>query len=137
MQLTYFQNVITMGQFWNNDLLIFAFLFIYFLPPSPPTDAQQFQCPKNRGQFEDSIQCDKYYVCDEGVATEKYCPDGLVFDQTIKLVNKCDQPFNVDCGDRLELRKYSLSVLFFVTIMFCLCNPWPLGQTFSGSVKAL
>uniref|UniRef100_A0A182M4T1 Chitin-binding type-2 domain-containing protein n=1 Tax=Anopheles culicifacies TaxID=139723 RepID=A0A182M4T1_9DIPT len=65
----------------------------------------QFKCPKNRGQFEDPIQCDKYYVCDEGESTEKLCPDGLVFDPTIKLINKCDQPFNVDCGDRLELRK--------------------------------
>lgn len=65
----------------------------------------QFKCPKSRGQFEDPIQCDKYYECDEGVATEKLCPDGLVFDPTIKLVNKCDQPFNVDCGDRLELQE--------------------------------
>ncbi|EAT38549.1 AAEL009577-PA [Aedes aegypti] len=65
----------------------------------------QFKCPKNRGQFEHPEQCDKYYVCDEGVATEKICPDGLVFDQTIRLANKCDQPFNVDCGDRLELQE--------------------------------
>ncbi|XP_055615630.1 protein obstructor-E-like [Toxorhynchites rutilus septentrionalis] len=65
----------------------------------------QFKCPKNRGQFEDEIQCDKYYECDEGVAKEKYCADGLVFDQSIKLVNKCDQPFNVDCGDRVELQE--------------------------------
>lgn len=69
------------------------------------THAQKFQCPKNRGQFEDPIQCDKYYECDEGVAKEKICPDGLVFDQTIRLSNKCDQPFNVDCGDRLELQE--------------------------------
>uniref|UniRef100_A0A182W552 Chitin-binding type-2 domain-containing protein n=1 Tax=Anopheles minimus TaxID=112268 RepID=A0A182W552_9DIPT len=71
--------------------------------PAAIVDAQ-FKCPKNRGQFEDPIQCDKYYVCDEGESTEKLCPDGLVFDPTIKLINKCDQPFNVDCGDRLELQ---------------------------------
>ncbi|XP_049297949.1 protein obstructor-E-like [Anopheles funestus] len=71
--------------------------------PAAIVDAQ-FKCPKNRGQFEDEVQCDKYYVCDEGEATEKLCPDGLVFDPTIKLINKCDQPFNVDCGDRLELQ---------------------------------
>uniref|UniRef100_A0A182TW40 Chitin-binding type-2 domain-containing protein n=1 Tax=Anopheles melas TaxID=34690 RepID=A0A182TW40_9DIPT len=73
------------------------------LIPAAIVDAQ-FKCPKNRGQFEDPVQCDKYYVCDEGEATEKLCPDGLVFDPTIKLVNKCDQPFNVDCGDRFELQ---------------------------------
>ncbi|XP_054271042.1 protein obstructor-E-like isoform X1 [Macrosteles quadrilineatus] len=65
----------------------------------------QFKCPdKKYGQYEDSVQCDKYYECDEGVATQKLCPDGLVFDPTNRKINKCDQPFNVDCGDRLELQ---------------------------------
>lgn len=75
------------------------FLFIYFL------GAQNFQCPPKDGQYEDSVQCDKYYECDDGVAKEKLCPDGLVFDQGIRKINKCDQPFNIDCGDRTELRK--------------------------------
>lgn len=43
----------------------------------------------------------------DGVAHEKLCPDGLVFDPTIRKINKCDQPFNADCGDRTELRKYN------------------------------
>lgn len=67
----------------------------------------QFKCPdKKYGQYEDTVQCDKYYECDEGVATSKLCPDGLVFDPTNRKINKCDQPFNVDCGDRLELREF-------------------------------
>lgn len=49
--------------------------------------------------------CDKFYDCEDGVATEKFCPDGLVFDPLNRKINKCDQPFNVDCGDRVELRK--------------------------------
>lgn len=69
-------------------------------------DAQQFKCPSKDGQYEDPIQCDKYYECYDGRATEKLCPDGLVFDPTIRKINKCDQPFNVDCGDRVELRKF-------------------------------
>lgn len=69
-----------------------------------------YQCPNDKsGQFRDNVQCDKYYECDDGVATERLCPDGLVFDETIRLKNKCDQPFNVDCGDRTELRKLSLN----------------------------
>lgn len=56
------------------------------------------------------MQCDKYYECSDGVAREKLCPDGLVFDANIRRLNKCDQPFNVDCGDRTELRK---SLRFF------------------------
>lgn len=55
--------------------------------------------------YEDEVQCDKYYECNDGVAREKLCPDGLVFDANIRRANKCDQPFNVDCHDRTELRK--------------------------------
>lgn len=68
------------------------------------TDAA-FNCPNKDGQYEDGKQCDKYYECIDGRATEKLCPDGLVFDPLNRKVNKCDHVFNVDCGDRLELRK--------------------------------
>ncbi|XP_055389605.1 protein obstructor-E [Condylostylus longicornis] len=69
------------------------------------TNAQKaFTCPEANGQFEDPVQCDKYYECKDGVAHEKLCPDGLVFDESIRKVNKCDQPFNIDCGDRTELQ---------------------------------
>lgn len=67
--------------------------------------SQKFQCPNNKNaQYEDPEQCDKYYDCNDGVAKERLCPDGLVFDSTIRRLNKCDQPFNVDCGDRTELQ---------------------------------
>ncbi|XP_055623531.1 protein obstructor-E-like [Toxorhynchites rutilus septentrionalis] len=69
-----------------------------------PDGYYQFNCPKEHGQFEDPYQCDKYYECNNGRATEKLCPDGLVFDPESKRVSKCDQPFNVDCGDRKELQ---------------------------------
>ena len=49
----------------------------------------------------------------DGVSTEKLCSDGLVFDETIRLKNKCDQPFNVDCEDRIELRKLKHNLLLF------------------------
>lgn len=65
-------------------------------------DAQPFKCPDGKsGRYQDAMQCDKYYVCDNDVATEKLCPDGLMFDES---KSKCDQPFRVDCGDRLELQ---------------------------------
>ncbi|XP_049886425.1 protein obstructor-E-like [Pectinophora gossypiella] len=64
----------------------------------------QFKCPAKDGQYEDDRQCDKFYECVDGIATTKLCPDGLVFDPTIRKINKCDQPFNVDCGDRTELQ---------------------------------
>ncbi|EDX18440.1 GD17480 [Drosophila simulans] len=67
--------------------------------------AANFECPKPNGQFADEVQCDKFYVCDDGVAKAKLCPDGLVFDPLNRKFNKCDQPFNVDCEDRTELQE--------------------------------
>ncbi|XP_063705758.1 protein obstructor-E [Culicoides brevitarsis] len=67
-------------------------------------NAQNFKCPDKDGQYEDPVQCDKYYECVDGEAKVKLCPDGLVFDPLIRKINKCDQPFNVDCGNRVELQ---------------------------------
>lgn len=72
-------------------------------------DYFEFTCPKEDGQFDDPYQCDKYYECNGGRVTEKLCPDGLVFDPTSKLANKCDQPYNVNCKDRTELRESRIS----------------------------
>jgi len=66
--------------------------------------AQQFKCPKPDGTFEDGRQCDKYYECFDGIAEERLCPDGLVFDPFSNKREPCDHYFNVDCGDRLELQ---------------------------------
>ncbi|XP_046609393.1 protein obstructor-E-like [Neodiprion virginianus] len=63
-----------------------------------------FKCPKDNGEFEDPVQCDMYYKCIDGVATQMLCPDGLVFDPFNRKINKCDHIFNVECGDRLELQ---------------------------------
>lgn len=69
-------------------------------------DAQKYNCPNDKyGVYPDPVQCDKFYECADGVSTVKLCPDGLVFDETIRKENKCDQPFNVECGDRTEMRK--------------------------------
>ncbi|XP_044730340.1 protein obstructor-E-like [Chrysoperla carnea] len=79
-------------------------LFVLTIVGLVCANAQQFNCPAKDGQYEHPKQCDKYYECVDGRATEKICPDGLVFDQLIRKINKCDQPFNVDCGDRIELQ---------------------------------
>ncbi|XP_068159046.1 protein obstructor-E [Drosophila tropicalis] len=67
--------------------------------------AAGFECPKPNGQFADEIQCDKFYECENNVAKAHLCADGLVFDPLNRKVNKCDQPFNVDCEDRTELQE--------------------------------
>lgn len=65
-----------------------------------------FSCPNDDdADYEHEKQCDKFYRCINGRATEHLCPDGLVFDQNYTLPNKCVPVFDVDCGDRLELRE--------------------------------
>jgi len=63
-----------------------------------------FRCPEKDGYFEDPNQCDKYYDCLDGIAEERLCPDGLVFDPFSRKREPCDHYFNVDCGDRLDLQ---------------------------------
>jgi len=67
-------------------------------------NGQKFTCPEPNGTFEDFKQCDKYYECYDGIAEERLCPDGLVFDPFSRKREPCDHYFNVDCGDRLELQ---------------------------------
>ncbi|CAB3257229.1 unnamed protein product [Arctia plantaginis] len=79
-------------------------VFIVLTAITALASAENFKCPAKDGQYEDPVQCDKFYECRDGIATTKLCPDGLMFDPTIRKINKCDQPFNVDCGDRNELQ---------------------------------
>ncbi|XP_028151209.1 protein obstructor-E [Diabrotica virgifera virgifera] len=78
--------------------------FLVFVCVCIAAASAQFKCPPKDGQYPDPIQCDKFYECEDGIAKTKLCPDGLVFDPEIRKRNKCDQPFNVDCGDRDQLQ---------------------------------
>lgn len=80
--------------------VVFAFTTIF-----SNSDAQKFECPAVNGSFADSIQCDKYYDCKDSIAEEVLCPDGLVFNKNLTRAGKCDQLFNVDCGNRTKFRK--------------------------------
>ena len=75
-----------------------------------PAGQSNFRCPEKDGYFEDTNQCDKYYDCLDGIAEERLCPDGLVFDPFSRKREPCDHYFNVDCGDRLDLRKLFISL---------------------------
>lgn len=67
--------------------------------------AQQFQCPHEYGFYPDEAQCDKYWACDAGVATQKLCANGLAFANTDPdhLTENCDYLHNVKCGRRTQL----------------------------------
>ncbi|CAB3378179.1 Hypothetical predicted protein [Cloeon dipterum] len=59
------------------------------------------QCPERNGRFADPRQCDKYVECQEGEATEKLCPDGLLFNPKVGLFGyPCGYPKDVDCTGR-------------------------------------
>jgi len=68
-------------------------------------DLPPFDCPENNGFFPDPEQCDLYYECIEGVPEAKLCPDGLLFEDGNPNQEKCDYPFNVECGVREYVRK--------------------------------
>lgn len=69
------------------------------------TNGQNFVCPDKVGYFPDPYQCDVYYKCAKGIAEEKLCPDGLVFKDGDPNSERCDDPSNVDCGDRTALQQ--------------------------------
>lgn len=74
--------------------------------PEPDDVSISDECPEPDGYFADAEQCDKYYECKRGVATDRLCPDGLVFNDFSIEYEKCDLPFNIDCSQRPKLRKY-------------------------------
>ncbi|CAB4055437.1 unnamed protein product [Lepeophtheirus salmonis] len=65
-----------------------------------PQAASNFKCPEKNGFFSDLEQCDLYFECVDNIPEAKLCPDGLLFDDTNPNVEKCDYPFNVECGTR-------------------------------------
>merc|ERR1712121_561776 len=52
-------------------------------------EAPFFECPEPNGKFRDQEQCDLFYICRKGLATIEYCPEGLLFDDSIPNHEKC------------------------------------------------
>jgi len=68
-------------------------------------DKRDPECGERNGFFPDGEMCDKYFECRDGVAEEKYCSDGLLFNAKDPNKELCDYPFNVDCEDRLYVQE--------------------------------
>ncbi|ETN64260.1 chitotriosidase-1 [Anopheles darlingi] len=60
-------------------------------PTAKPTG--RFVCPAD-GYFRDPTDCNKFYVCNGGTATQFSCGAGLYFNEKISV---CDWPSNVSC----------------------------------------
>lgn len=60
-----------------------------------------FSCPERNGYFANPQQCDAYYKCENGVAKEELCPDGLLFnDKNSPFQYPCSYPNEVQCLTR-------------------------------------
>jgi len=78
---------------------------VFVIAVTATLTCSQFVCPKKNGLFKDEYQCDKYYECKNGVAREKLCDDGLVFDPSKRSnANRCQSSLAVDCTGREQLQ---------------------------------
>ncbi|KAI4502772.1 hypothetical protein M0802_001816 [Mischocyttarus mexicanus] len=70
------------------------------LVPLSTRQVSQGSCPEKNGRFPVKSQCDAYIECIDGIAEEKLCPEGLVFNPDARFNYPCGYPIDVDCGDR-------------------------------------
>lgn len=109
----------------HHGKIISDYLLVYVTYRKYNFFSADFECPENNGFFHDVEQCDLYYECIDNKrklfpttsckiifdrkrqlsAIAKLCPDGLLFDSKNPNQEKCDYPFNVDCGAREYVRK--------------------------------
>merc|ERR1711983_662610 len=76
-------------------------------------DLPTFRCPEDNGFFPDPEQCDLYYECIDNIPEAKLCPDGLLFEDGNPNQEKCDYPFNVECGDREYVEEPEVCYKFY------------------------
>jgi len=64
------------------------------------------QCPEVKGVqvYADQTSCNRFYKCEDGVASAEVCANGLLFDENMALTdaihNYCVYNWKADCGDR-------------------------------------
>lgn len=72
------------------------------------------------------IYCIRYLQCENGIPTEKLCPDGLFFNSKASIFSyPCQYPPEVDCEGRTQLRKffkdynsYKISIAFTFVVVY-------------------
>lgn len=72
-------------------------------------------CTERNGRYSVAGQCDAYVECSDGEPKEKLCPDGLMFNDKVKLfVYPCQYPIDVDCGSRANLQAAQVNLFAFL-----------------------
>lgn len=85
-----------------------------FKSDDQPTLAKPFsgKCEERNGRYSIADQCDKYVECTDGEPKETLCPDGLMFNDKLKLFSyPCQYPIDVDCGSRSKLQPPQVRVI--------------------------
>lgn len=70
---------------------------------APNPNNEFFECPEKFGFWAHARSCDKYWKCEDNIATLKLCGNGLVFEAGDSKRESCNYPFTVDCAERTEL----------------------------------
>jgi len=80
--------------------------------PVSGSPAPEFKCPKQDGKFRDNEYCDLYYVCKNGEAKYKWCPDGKGWDDSSNhpTRHRCNFLVSVECDTRSNLQLVDISV---------------------------
>ncbi|GAB0099378.1 Protein obstructor-E [Sergentomyia squamirostris] len=64
-----------------------------------PAPVRSASCPESNGRYPLSGQCDAYIECRDGVAEQKLCPDGLLFNEKGGVFTyPCSYPIDVECA---------------------------------------
>lgn len=71
------------------------------------------KCEEANGRYAVSGQCDAYVECRNGVAEEKLCADGLLFNDKVGLFTfPCQYPIDVDCTNRAKTQPPQVHIHF-------------------------
>lgn len=63
----------------------------------------------------------RYLQCENGIPTEKLCPDGLFFNSKASIFSyPCQYPPEVDCEGRTQLRKLFKTIVYVIFLAHCI-----------------
>lgn len=85
----------------------------------------KFDCPSD-GFYPHERYCEKYYVCSNGVAEEKVCPENQLYDVEKKA---CNEEQETNCGKRIHPNGKIYIFLYYIHSSDCSGPPLHLFNT--------
>lgn len=82
-------------------------------------------CSQLNSRYAVDGQCDKYIQCDNGISSEKLCPDGLLFAENASIYSyPCKYPNEVNCSTRTRTQApqvFKIIQFKFITFILSYC----------------